>query len=159
MSQQEYWNAYWKNACDTIQFVRFLRRVLSINIVECQRYSNHVVYKIRVILLCIVCRINASFPKLSNFCFDWLVVKWCGKEVQFVKRLKVIWVHNHKLCGNTSSKNLPSKQAKALFEWRINKKRLKWTKKIIRTRGGSLVQLKWTKETITTWRTSLVHQQ
>ena len=96
---------------------------------------------------------------MSNFCFGWLAVKWCGKEVQIVKRVKVIWVHNHKLCGNTSSKNLPSKQAKALFEWRISKKRLKWTKKIITTRGSLLVQLKWTKETIATWGTSLVHHR
>ena len=102
--------------------------------------------------------LSVSFPKLSNFCFGWLVVKWCGKEVQIVKRVKLIWVHNHKLRENTSSKNLPSKQAKALFEWRISKKRLKWTRKIIRTRGSSLVQLQWTNETIKTWRTSLVHQ-
>ena len=48
-----------------------------------------------------------------------------------------------------SSNNLPSKQAKALFELIINKKKLKWTKKIITTRGNSVVQLEWTKETIT----------
>ena len=48
-----------------------------------------------------------------------------------------------------SLNNLPSKQAKALFELIINKKKLKWTKKIITKRGSSVVQLQWTKETIT----------
>ena len=111
MSQQEYWNAYWENACDPSQLLRVLRRVwesiywMSAIFKSClvQNTCNIVMHRVQdkweenITTYIHLIPLSVSFPKLSNFCFGWLVVKWCGKEVQIVKRVKVKWVHNHKL--------------------------------------------------------------